>query len=65
MIRIRDDYIRSLKDLGHVVYYKGKRVEDEKNRAYQIGTADIAPAEGARCRAHCNRQQNDDNKDFK
>ena len=28
MIRIRDDYIRSLKDLGHVVYYKGKRVED-------------------------------------
>ncbi len=28
MIRTKEDYLKSLKDLKHVVYYKGKRVED-------------------------------------
>jgi len=28
MIKTKDDYIQSLKDLGHVVYYKGERVAD-------------------------------------
>jgi 4-hydroxybutyryl-CoA dehydratase/vinylacetyl-CoA-Delta-isomerase len=28
MIQTREDYIRSLKELGHVVYYKGERVRD-------------------------------------
>jgi len=28
MIRTREDYLQSLKDLGHVVYFKGERVPD-------------------------------------
>ena len=28
MIKTKEDYISSLKELGHVVYYKGKRVKD-------------------------------------
>jgi 4-hydroxybutyryl-CoA dehydratase/vinylacetyl-CoA-Delta-isomerase len=28
MIRTKEDYIKSLKDLKHVVYYRGKKVED-------------------------------------
>jgi 4-hydroxybutyryl-CoA dehydratase/vinylacetyl-CoA-Delta-isomerase len=28
MIRTRDEYIQSLKELGHVVYYRGTKVED-------------------------------------
>ncbi|MEE9609876.1 MAG: 4-hydroxyphenylacetate 3-hydroxylase family protein [Desulfatiglandales bacterium] len=28
MLRTKEDYIKSLKDLGHVVYYRGERVED-------------------------------------
>ena len=28
MIKTKEDYIESLKKLKHVVYYRGKRVED-------------------------------------
>ena len=28
MIRTKDDYLKSLKELKHVVYYRGKKVED-------------------------------------
>lgn len=28
MIKTKDDYVRSLRELGHIVYYKGERVED-------------------------------------
>jgi len=28
MIRTREDYLQSLKDLGHVVYFKGQRISD-------------------------------------
>jgi aromatic ring hydroxylase len=33
MIRTKEEYIQSLKDLGHVVYYKGERVRDITNHA--------------------------------
>jgi len=28
MIKTKDDYVRSLRELGHIVYYRGERVED-------------------------------------
>ena len=28
MIRTKEDYVNSLKKLNHVVYYRGKRVQD-------------------------------------
>jgi 4-hydroxybutyryl-CoA dehydratase / vinylacetyl-CoA-Delta-isomerase len=28
MIKTKEDYVKSLKELGHTVYYRGKRVED-------------------------------------